>query len=183
MTATFDKDIALNAILYVAERIGERKDMHKIFKTLYFADKYHLSRYGRCITGDDYIAMEYGPVPSKINDAFKAVRGESYFSAGDLSTYFHFVNKMMIEIDKQADLDYLSESDIECLDEAIALCKDKSFNELCSLSHGEAWNATKKNTKIRLGDILREEGDSEDYINFINHNVRQERDFCYAVTI
>lgn len=180
MTSTFDSDVAINAILYVAERVGSKKDMHKIFKTLYFADKYHLSRYGRTITGDDYIAMEHGPVPSRIDDIFKAVRGDSYFSAGELSKYFHFVNRFIIEPDIKSDVDYLSESDTECLDEAIFLCKDKSFQELCDMSHDYAWNVTKKNTRMRLGDILRECGDSEDYIEYVNDNIRFEKNFCNA---
>lgn len=182
MTSMFDKDVAINAVLYVAERIGDRKDMHKIFKTLYFSDKYHLSKYGRTITGDNYIAMEHGPVPSKIDDIFKAVRGDSFFQAGELIRYFHFVNRFMIEPNISADLDYLSESDIECLDEAISLCKDKSFDELVVLSHDYAWNETKRNRTMSVGNILRECGDSEEYIDYINNNIRFEKDFCNATT-
>lgn len=180
MTSTFDRDVAINTILYVAERIGKKKDMHKIFKTLYFADKYHLSRYGRTITGDNYIAMEYGPVPSRISDFFKSVRGDSFFPAGEFAKYFHFINRYMIEPDLKADLDYLSESDVECLDEAIELCKDKSFRELCDVSHDYAWNETKKNSQINIGDILRECCESEAYIDYINSNIRFEKDFCNA---
>ncbi len=39
-----------------------------------------MSECGRSITGDNYIAMNYGPVPSYIEDIFKAVRHQSYFS-------------------------------------------------------------------------------------------------------
>ena len=54
--------------------------MHKLCKILYFADQRHLSLYGRSITGDTYIAMQYGPVPSNVDDILKAVRGDSFFS-------------------------------------------------------------------------------------------------------
>lgn len=180
MTATFNKDVAMNAILYIAENIGKKKDMHKIFKTLYFADKYHLSEYGRSITGDNYIAMDYGPVPSKIADIFKAVRGDSYFPAGDLEKYFRFVNRYIIEPKLKADMDYLSESDIECLDKAIDYCKDKSFKDLTSASHDYAWQSTTKNERMDVGDILRECGDSEEYIEYINGLMRMEKTFCNA---
>jgi len=40
----------------------QRKDFHKIFKIIYFADRQHLADWGRPITGDTYIAMEAGPV-------------------------------------------------------------------------------------------------------------------------
>ena len=134
----FDKDVTLNAVLYIIQQMGGKVDMHKVFKTLYFADQEHLSKYGRTITGDVYIAMNYGPVPSRTDDIFKAVRGDSYFPAGELGDYFHFVNRYVVTNDKQADLDYLSESDLQCLDHSISQCKDKSFGQLTSLSHGLA---------------------------------------------
>lgn len=130
ITNLFDKDVTLNAVLYIIQQMGGKVDMHKIFKTLYFADQEHLSKYGRTITGDVYIAMHYGPVPSRTDDIFKAVRGDSYFPAGDLKDYFHFVNRYIVTNNKDADLDYLSESDLECLNHSISLCKDLSFEEL-----------------------------------------------------
>lgn len=175
----FNKETALEAVLYIAQNLGERKDMHKIFKTLYFADSDHLSRYGRSITGDNYIAMSYGPVPSKIDDIFKAVRGDSFFSdcAGSLKTYFHFVNKFVIEPNKKADMDYLSETDVECLNRAILKCKDKTFNELVDMSHDMAWNNTRKDREMSVKDILRENGESEEYAEYISSKLQEENAF------
>lgn len=151
--------------------------MHKIFKTLYFADQSHLSKYGRTITGDVYIAMQYGPVPSKTDDIFKAVRGDSYFHDDELNTYFHFVNKYIVEANRKADLDYLSESDLECLKEAIERCKDKSFDELTKMSHGLAWENTRRDRTISFKDILREEGDTEDYVDYIAEKLTLESSY------
>ena len=77
MDVKFDKIKTLNALLYVASRV-QRKDIHKIFKIIYFADRQHLADWGRPITGDTYIAMEAGPVPSRMYDMLKIVRGDSY---------------------------------------------------------------------------------------------------------
>jgi len=74
----FKEEKTLNAILYIASKMGGAVDMHKLSKTLYFADSEHLSKYGRSITGDVYIKMKYGPVPSKTDDILKAVRGDSF---------------------------------------------------------------------------------------------------------
>ena len=71
---TFNKEKALNAILYIAQNLN-RRDFHKIFKILYFSDREYLARYGTTITGDCYIAMEAGPVPSKVYDIFKSLEG------------------------------------------------------------------------------------------------------------
>lgn len=174
----FDKDVTLNAVLYIIQQMGGKVDMHKVFKTLYFADREHLSKYGRTITGDVYIAMHYGPVPSRTDDIFKAVRGDSYFPAGDLASYFHFVNRYIVEADKQANLDYLSESDLECLNQSISMCKDMNFEQLTSLSHGLAWENTAKDRTISFADILREEGDTEGYIDYVTNKLQLESSFC-----
>lgn len=36
----------------------------RALKLLFFAERYHLRKYGRPITNDEYFAMAYGPVPS-----------------------------------------------------------------------------------------------------------------------
>ena len=162
----FDKRVSLQSILYVIKSYGGECDLHRMCKVLYFADQASLSRYGRQITGDDYIAMENGPVPSRIYDLFKAVRGDSYFSPD--VRLFSFKNNVTLQSDNQPDMDYLSESDIECLNEAIEKCRDLSFGELTKMSHGYAWSATAKNQTIKNGDILREAGDTEGYIDYIN---------------
>lgn len=175
----FDREKSMEAVLYIAQKIGGRKDMHKIFKTLYFADKVHLSRYGRSITGDSYIAMSYGPVPSRTDDIFKAVRGDSYFSnrAEELKGYFHFINKYVIEADKDADLDYLSDTDVECLDYAINKCKGKTFGELTEMSHDLAWNNTLRDREMSVKDILRENGENEDYVEYVASKLEVENTF------
>ena len=175
---TFKKDVAIQAILYIAHHI-DRKDIHRICKILYFADQEHLSRYGRSITGDTYIAMAYGPVPSKIEDIFKAVRGDSFFYeyADELRDYFEFTNKYYLNPKKEANLDYLSETDIECLDNSISKCKELSFNQLTELSHDIAWNSTRRDRAMSVKDILRETGDSDEYANYISEKLKLEKAF------
>lgn len=40
----------------------------KALKLFFFADRYHLRKYGRPIFNDEYFAMNYGPVPSGAKD-------------------------------------------------------------------------------------------------------------------
>lgn len=63
MRFSVDKEKTIEALLYIVTRYGEVGRFHAL-KTLYYADRAHLQRYGRPITGDRYIAMENGPVPS-----------------------------------------------------------------------------------------------------------------------
>src|SRR4030067_924651 len=70
----FDRDKALEVILFVARSL-HNPTFHSISKILYLSDKLHLQEYGRLICGDQYIAMEYGPVPSAIYDMMKVAAG------------------------------------------------------------------------------------------------------------
>src|SRR3712207_105870 len=43
-------------------------DVYRVAKVLFYAEKKHINRYGRPITGDTYKALAHGPVPSGIHD-------------------------------------------------------------------------------------------------------------------
>lgn len=171
MHKLFKYDKAVNAILFSLQILGGKTDMHKLCKILYFADQRHLSIYGRSITGDTYIAMQFGPVPSCVDDILKALRGDSFFSSNEeilhLRNHIAFENRYILRAFVAPDMEELSETDVECLTYAIDLCKDKSFDELTAFSHGLAWSNTRRDREISVKDILREAGDEEAYVDYI----------------
>lgn len=181
MHKLFKYDRAINSLLYSLKMLGGKSDMHKLCKILYFADQRHLSEYGRSITGDTYIAMQYGPVPSCVDDILKALRGDSFFSSvpeiEQLKQCMAFENKFIVRAICEPDMDELSLSDVECLDYAISLCKDKSFQQLTDFSHGLAWNNTNRDREISVKDILREVGDEEAYVEYIDDNLKSQAAF------
>ena len=175
-TPVFNLEKSLQVILYVANNL-QRKDFHKIFKVIYFADREHLSEYGRTITGDTYIAMKDGPVPSKIDDIFKAVRGDSFFASGaaEYAKLFNVHDWYFIKPKVAADLDYLSQSDIEELDKSIEKYGFMSWNEIREKSHDFAWCATPDNRQIDLSNIMREAGEDEAYIEYISEHIALQK--------
>lgn len=174
----FNKESSINAILYVIQSFGQ-VDIHKICKILYYADQQHLAKYGRQITGDTYIHMPYGPVPSNIEDIFKALRGESYFAdqVEDLKDVIVFVNRYTVTSSQKPDMDELSETDVECLDAAIAKCGPLDFASLTEQSHGLAWSLSGNGEEIGLDNILREVGESEAYIDYIQQKRQAQMSF------
>lgn len=170
----FDKDVTMNVLLYVLSKYDGECDIHTICKIMFFADQEHLSKYGRAITGDSYIAKPYGGVPSKLYDIMRAVRGDSYFSdkAEEFKALFRFKNKQVVMKIAETDMDYLSESDIECIDNAIAKVKDKSFGEITQLAHGYAWTNTQQDREISVKDMLRELGDTEEYVEYVSDKIK-----------
>jgi uncharacterized phage-associated protein len=154
----FDCDKAIAVTLFVSKRLtdefGEKgADLHKLFKILYFADQKHLVRYGRPIVGDHYIAMSHGPVPSNIYDMMKSVRGGGYFEAPTALNGFFEVFEHFVFPKQEPDLDELSESDLECLEESLAENKHLDFNELKQKSHDRAHQRAAKDDRISYLEI------------------------------
>ena len=158
MNVQFDKTKTLNALLFVANRV-QRRDFHKIFKIIYFADRQHLAEWGRPITGDTYIAMEAGPVPSRLYDMLKIVRGDSYLPDTEgLGKYFQIDSWMYVNPLKDADLDQLSPNEQEVLDACIAKYASLSYDEIKEKSHDVAWRSTARDFAINWDNIAREAG-------------------------
>jgi len=167
MNNLFNKTKTISAILYIANRL-KRKDFHKIFKILYFSEREHLSDYGRMITGDTYIAMNDGPVPSCVYDIFKSVRGDGYFKDnGEFSKYFSVSGTDLLVPHCDADMRELSKSEIEAFDNSLALYGNLSWDEIREKSHDYAWRNTIQNRQISCEDIMREAGNTDDFIEYV----------------
>jgi uncharacterized phage-associated protein len=68
MSFPFSHRKTTQALNFFARRAGGSLNKLKALKLVYFADRYHLRRFGRPITGDEYLAMPYGPVASGAKD-------------------------------------------------------------------------------------------------------------------
>jgi uncharacterized phage-associated protein len=68
MPFSFSHRKATQALNFLARQAGGSINKMKALKLVYFADRYHLRRFARPIIGDEYLAMNYGPVPSGTKD-------------------------------------------------------------------------------------------------------------------
>jgi uncharacterized phage-associated protein len=150
-----DTDKVIEAVLFITPRI-ERPTLHSIAKVLFHADKMHLSRYGRPISGDRYVAMKFGPVPSATYDILKAVRGDSFFSLPERAQNAFRVDNFDVEALRPADVSVLSGSEIECLVASASEHGAKTFKQRSAESHGPAWQAVGENDVIELENLLLE---------------------------
>jgi len=145
----FDPEKAIEVLLYIAERCP---NTYKALKILYFADKQHLDKYGRLICGDSYVAMSHGPVPSGAYDLIKYVRGDGFWLIEPAVEAFSVDDHTIIP-HRKASRDFLSESDIECLDAAIEQYGRLSFGQIKARSHDNAYKAADENDIILLEAI------------------------------
>lgn len=157
----FRVEKAVAALAYLVSATHET--LYPILKMLYLADKCHLERYGRFIVGDDYVAMAKGPVPSATYDMLKFVRGDRrFFDGGELAKATFDLDRQnhQFTIKGELNFDALSESDIECLDHVITLCKERGTAHIRDASHDDAWRATSQNSGMAIEAIASQFDDS-----------------------
>lgn len=105
----------------IASRVSS-KCISKIYalKIVYLADRYHLRKYGRTITEDTYWAMDYGPVASETKRYIESVASGDEAPPAFLSIKNDSRGHQEIKVVGPVDESYLSETDIEAIDAALA---------------------------------------------------------------
>lgn len=151
----FNPRKAIEAIVYIASRTPA-PGFHKVSKIFYFADKLHLERYGSMFSGDTYIAMDNGPVPSRIYDFMKFAAGRSVPAVNAIPAVREAisVDGYTLKAKRQPDADYFSESELECINEIIASHGRKSFGQLTDESHDAAWHSVPEDCPIPVREII-----------------------------
>lgn len=129
----------------------------KAYKLLWLADRMHLGLYARTITGDDYYALERGPVPSCVK---KIVNHKIHSAIFDSN--FKIEGKSLKMISSLSQYEYLSETDINVLNKIIEAYGNYSESELTNLSHkSPEWkrcegrfSENKKSFKMEMDDFF-----------------------------
>jgi len=154
---------AMDALAYIACKWDGITPFY-IAKVLFFAEKWHLNRYGRPIIADTYIAMPKGPVPSTI----KNIVDENFDYLDEPEAF-----RKMLRVErrglrrlhsrvKERDIRHLSESDCDCLDEALSFCRGKEVDELSNITHFEkAWKNAPANRAMDYEDFFDDGPDRE----------------------
>lgn len=141
----------LEGLIFLAREMPG-KDFHSLLKILFYADKFHLQKYGRPVFGDTYRKMSYGPVGSIAYDILKKndfLPGNILKKINDSLTVKKEEGIPAVFAQRDPDLDYFSESDLECLREAINECEKMDFNSLTEKVHKEkAWEEAEINSEM-----------------------------------
>ncbi|MCW9733170.1 SocA family protein [Avibacterium sp. 20-15] len=166
----FDGEKALETLLYIANRCPI-KDIYHIVKIQFFADRKHLERNGRFITGDSYIAMKNGPVASNAYNFLKVARGEQVYLPHEIINSIRDaleVKEFNVKAKRHENSDYLSQSDIDCLEESIAENGELSFTELNNKSHDSLWQEADRNNEIVFEAFVKHSKNSEQLRSYLN---------------
>lgn len=108
----FNQKKAIETLIYIAKRI-DNPHYEDVLKLIYLADKTHLEKYGRFIFGETHCAMPRGAVPSHLYDLVKYAQTNG--------GYDFRIENYHISSDRDAEVNLLSESDTECLDQIVMI--------------------------------------------------------------
>jgi len=157
------------AALYHAMMTSQRRHrsvtQYDLVKTLFLADRAHLNEWGRPVTYDNYSAMIHGPVPSLAYDLLKSnEKALRDFSIEKLPWRSELVSvgkgtKRYQAIEGALDAEeFLSESDLEALNDALTTVQRLGFGQIRRLTHEdpayvEAWRegGNKASYEMKLG--------------------------------
>jgi uncharacterized phage-associated protein len=115
INSTFNYRKATQALNQFALKAGGKINKMKALKLVYFADRYHLRKYGRLITNDAYVAMKNGAVPSSTRDIVQKTRFIGT-QEKDYANHFILTNDYDLESKRPPDDDVFSQSDIEAIE-------------------------------------------------------------------
>ena len=127
----------------------------KAYKLLWLADRYHIRRTGRLVTGDSYFAMPKGPVPS---DAKKLLEGQSTHLSTDEQYLKEYIKRLgdKYEVVKVPNGKVFSISDREAMDLVYEIFGSMDADTLSAYSHEyPEWIAYK--------DMIEKEGMKSSY--------------------
>lgn len=128
----------VQVLAYLVWRLGEQEmTMLPLLKLVYFADRYHLRKYGRLVTDDDYFAMHLGPVASETKRVIEEIEKGLGAGRGVLSGCGsrRKAKHIPICLTGEVELNELSVSDVEALDRVVEKYGRLTPRQLAKQSH------------------------------------------------
>lgn len=195
LTFRFSLDKLINALAYFAAHGITDLTKLKAVKLLYLADRYHLFRYGRPITGDRYIAMDLGPVPK---DAFQLISRliepaevddpQRAMALERLDVYRGFMRRYaypVLRARSGPDMGVFSDSEIEALSETLKEFGSKPARFLVDLTHehrayqrADSSRIPGSSTDLPYEYFFEDAPDSAHAVRLLAEHEQEDRDFA-----
>ncbi len=167
----------VQALNYFACKKDSKINKMKAIKLVYFADRYHIRKYGRPVVGDVYWAMKFGPVASS---TLRVANLES-----DDAECFNYAKKFIshpkndlkkehFESRKNVEINVFSNSDIEALEASYSEFGEYDQFELAELTHiypewkkfsAELVSGKKKRVRMDYADFFKNPTNLRDFFS------------------
>ncbi len=155
----------------------QKMEYMKLIKLLYIADRTALDGLDDTITGDKYVSMDHGPVLSKVYDLIS--HGPIYDTNNPWFKYISPPQKYCVELFADPGKDELCEEEEEIIEGVYKAFGHINVWKLSNLTHfiPEWQDPHGSAIPIRIEDILRNLGKSEDDIKAVRRDIVKENYF------
>lgn len=131
----FNYKKAVQALNLLANRNGGTLNKMKAIKLIWLADRLHLRKFGRSITGDEYYALPNGPVPSGTRDVLESSDFLDDTASDYASEYISAVDKYNFKTLSKPNLNVFSDTDVQSLESVFSKFGHLDHFALSDLSH------------------------------------------------
>jgi len=148
--AKINKEKYKNIILFFAGKIRNGTlGKLKLMKLLYYLDFDFFEKYGKSITGDEYLRFENGPVPRMAEKIIKEMSGKE-IKITKVKIAAGYNDQQRIEpVKENFNVGLFSKEELMMMEEIAGKWEKFSGTEMKNATHGEApWIATKPNDVI-----------------------------------
>ena len=155
MLVNHNREKLLNAIIYFSKNT-KYCGITKLCKLLYFLDFMHFRETGRSVTGLDYFAWDFGPVPQELYFELKNPSQELEDYIRKVSDSEGSLEKLIPQ--KKFDDKHFSKKELGILQEIVYIFKDAKAKDMVDASHlpNHPWDRTikEKGEKKRIDYLL-----------------------------
>ena len=177
MNFNYDPLKTVQAVALFLKLNRQPMEYMKLIKLLYLADRVALDRMDDTITGDNYVSMDHGPVLSKVYDLIN--HGPIYDKDNPWFRYISPPQKYCVKLYADPGNDELCEEEEKIIEGVYKMFGHINVWELSNLTHfiPEWQNPRGSAIPIRIDDILRELGKTEDDIKAVQRDMANENYF------
>ena len=149
----FDCRKTVETILYVVDEMGGEVNQYNLLQVIFAAEKYHLNKYGRIVTGSKYQCLPFGPISITIYEMLNGKHLEYYLNELEIDKLPFGVDPVgrnfIVHADRKGDTYFLSQTDVEALNHSIAEYGQLSFQEAQKRSRQErCWRETEEGETV-----------------------------------
>ncbi len=179
MLITHERDKTLNAILYFAKNT-KYCGKTKLCKLLFFADMDHFQQTGRTITGLDYFAWDFGPVPADLYRELDNPPADLSKKIVAVPTQEKTFVKISPKPNAEVDTQYFSKRELSIIEKISEIYSDVRAQDIIEISHikNAPWDKTRKEKgkNAKINPLLALNGDKDTLTVEEVTETNQERD-------
>jgi len=169
----FNEAKATEAAAWLLKREQGRMNYLRLIKLLYIADRESLTKFGRPITGDDFVSMKKGPVLSNV---LHIIRDDGWTEPQIWPNHIEKNEDYTVHLVKDPGADNLSAAETDLLDVILASHWGKTQWEMVDYTHTfPEWKDPGHSVSpIHVEELLRAAGVSDEKIDKIREDASED---------